>query len=114
MGVLQLYILQYVHEWNLSSVYGQDVTETIGFGQVSDSPKEGEDGVIRIRLEPDTVTMNVSGQVVPLTVAQFMNYTFTTPRTVPESVQMIIDDISDPAERKLPSPSLYKQHCLEA
>ena len=94
----------YFCEWNLSSVYGQDVTETIGFGQVSDSPKEGEPGVIRIRLEPGPVMMNVSGQVVPLTLAQFKNYTFTTPRTVPESVQMIINDITDPAECKLPTP----------
>ena len=101
-------ILQYVYEWNLSSVYGQDVTETIGFGQASDSPKEGESGVIRIRLLPDPVTMNVSGQVVPLTVSQFMNYTFTTPRTIPESVQMAIDDITDPADRKLPTPSFEK------
>ena len=94
--------MYFVCKWNLSSVYGQDVTETIGFGQASDSPKEGEDGVIRIRLLPEPVTMNVSGQVVPLTLSQFMNYTFTTPRTVPESVQMIIDDITDPAESKLP------------
>ena len=57
--------------------------------------------MIRIRLEPEPVTMNVSGQVVPLTLSQFLDYTFTTPRTVPESVQMIIDDITDPAERKL-------------
>ena len=48
--------------------------------------------------------MNVSGQVVPLTLAQFRNYTFTTQRTVPESVQMIIDYITDPAECKLPTP----------
>ena len=52
--------------------------------------------------------MNVSGQVVPLTLSQFMDYTFTTPRTVPESVQMIIDDITDPAECKLPTPSFEK------
>ena len=99
-------------EWNLSSVYGQDVTETVGFGQASDSPKEGESGVIRIRLEPVPVTINVSGQVVPLTLAQFKNYTFTTPRTVPESVQMIIDDITDPADRKLPTSSFDKLTAL--
>ena len=64
--------------------------------------------MIRIRLEPPPVMMNVSGQVVPLTLAQFMNYTFITPRTVPESVQMIIDDITDPAERKLPTSSFDK------
>lgn len=48
--------------------------------------------------------MDVSGQVVPMTVAQFMNYTVTTQRTVPESVQELIDDITDPAESKLTTP----------
>ena len=74
------------------------VTETIGFGQFIDSAQEGESQIVRVRLEPTSISENITGRIVPLTVEQFENYTFTTPRTIPDSVQEAIDAITDPAE----------------
>lgn len=82
-------------------VAGQgDVTENIGFGQEADSVREGEvNKNVRVRLGPAPVNMNVSGRIVPLTLSQYMNYNFSTPRTVPQSVQETVTmNTTDPAE----------------
>ena len=82
------------------------MTENIGFGQPTDSAREGESEQVRIRLEPNAIITNVSGQIVPLSLSQYMDYTFTTPRAVPQSVQSAIDAITshgDPAECELSS-----------
>ena len=80
------------------TAFGQNVIETIGFGQEADDSREGETGSIRIRLRPQPIAVDVSGQVVPLSISQYENYTFATQRTVPQSVQDAINAISDPAE----------------
>ena len=76
------------------------VTENIGFGQVSDTGKEGITDAVKILLEPKPTDVNVSGRIVPLSLSQYMDYNFTTPRTVPQSVQDAINAIVDPAECK--------------
>ena len=81
-------------------VLGQNVIENVGFGQATDSAKEGESEIIRIRLEPDGISETVTGQIIPLSLSQYMNYTFITERTVPQSVIDAITAIEDPAECK--------------
>lgn len=85
--------------FHFPSAFSQNVVENIGFGQPSDSTKEGEsDDFIRIRLEPNSISTDVFGHIVPLSLSQYINYSFITPRAVPQSVQEEIDDIVDPAE----------------
>ena len=80
---------------------GDDVTENIGFGQVADSVLEGETKMARVRLGPEATDVNVFGRIVPLSLSQYMNYNFTTPRTVPPSVEDTITmNTTDPAECK--------------
>ena len=76
------------------------VTENIEFGQVSDTGKEGIRDTVKILLEPKPTNVNVSVRIVPLSLSQYMDYNFTTPRTVPQSVQDAINAIVDPAECK--------------
>jgi hypothetical protein len=83
----------------LPSVLGQHtIIENIGFGQPEDSSKEGESETVRIRLEPDGISQVVMGQIIPLSLSQYEEYTFTTERTVPLSVLDAISDIQDSAE----------------
>ena len=90
--VLQLYTFL------TGAVLAQEVVNEIGFGQASDSGLEGEDDVIDVRRLPELSNVSVSGQIILLTLSQYMNYTFMTPRAVSEAVQMAIDAITDPAE----------------
>ena len=83
------------------SVLGQDVIENIGFGQPTDSAKEGESDMVRIRLEPEGISESVAGQIIPLSLAQYRSYDFVTQRTVPSSVSNAINAIVDPAECKI-------------
>ena len=77
------------------------MTETIGFGQVADSVLEGETKMARVRFGPQATNVNVSGRIIPLSLSQYMNYNFTTPRTVPQSVDdAIAMNTTDPAECK--------------
>ena len=79
-------------------VLGQNVIENIGFGQPTDSAKEGEREIVRIRLEPEGISEVVTGQIIPLSIDQYWNYTFTTERNLPPSVTNAIVDVQDPAE----------------
>ena len=82
-------------------VLGQNVIENIGFGQPTDSAKEGESETVRIRLEPNGISENVTGQIIPLSLSQYENYAFVTERILPSSVIDAINAIVDPAECKL-------------
>ena len=75
----------------------------VGFGQLHDSVLEGEDGdIITIRLTPEPISENITGQVIPLTIKGFISYMSAMGRSIPEAVQTaIMDDIIDPAECKL-------------
>ena len=86
---------------------GQDVIENIGFGQPTDSAKEGESEMVRIRLEPEGISETVTGQIIPLSLTQYKNYEFITHRTLPNSVIDAIDAIEDPAECKLLLFTMY-------
>ena len=77
---------------------GENVIENIGFGQATDSAKEGESEIVRIRLEPNGISENVTGQIIPLSIDQYRNYVFVTERNVPPSVASAVDAVEDPAE----------------
>ena len=79
-----------------------EVTETIGFGQVTDSAREGdaEGNSLTIRLSPLSRDENITGWIVPLTISQYRNYTFVTQRIVSDEVESAINATNDPAERK--------------
>ena len=86
----------------LSASGQQNIIEVIGFGQATDAAKENEEQTLKIRLEPDPVTTDISGHVVPLSIPQYMEYTFTsyTQRTISQDVQVAIGIITDEAECK--------------
>ena len=77
-----------------------EVTETIGFGQVTDSAQEDEGKLLTIRLSPLRQEENITGWIVPLTISQYRNYTFVTQRIVSDEVESAINATNDPAERK--------------
>ena len=75
---------------------------TVGFGQLHDSVLEGEDEDIAIRLLPEFISENITGQLIPLTIKGFISYMSAMGRSIPEAVQSaIMDDIIDPAEGTL-------------
>ena len=86
------------------------MTTEIGFFQLHDSVLEGEDVGIVIRLQPDVISENITGQVIPLTIEHFISYMNDVGRSIPTEVQMAINDITDPAESKILSLSLEKVH----
>ena len=90
-----------------NAVLGQDVIENIGFGQPTDTAKEGESEIVRIRLEPGGISETITGQIIPLSLTQYRNYEFMTHRTLPNSVKDAIDAIEDPAECKLLLLTMY-------
>ena len=93
--------------FHFKSAFSQNVVENLGFGKSAHSAEEGEsDNIVRIRLEPNSISTDVFGHIVPLSLSQYMNYTFTTPRTVPESVQEEINKIVDSAERTFAQSSM--------
>ena len=78
----------------------QNIIEVIGFGQATDAAKEDEDQSLKIRLEPHAITTDISGRVVPLSIPQFENYTYTsyTQRTISQDVEVAIQIVTDEAE----------------
>ena len=77
----------------------QNIIEVVGFGQATDAAKENERQSLKIRLAPGPITTDISGRIVPLSIPQYMNYTFTsyTPRTMSQEVLLAI---TDEAERE--------------
>ena len=67
----------------------------VGFGQLTDTVREGENTDVRIRLGPDAVDFDISGQLVLLEYNEYLNYTFKTSRTVPQMVQDAIIGLSE-------------------
>ena len=78
----------------------QNIIENIGFGQPTDSAKEGDSDMVKIRLEPNSIDTDVSGDIIPLSLSQYRDYISRTQRIVPQSVQAAINSIVDPAECK--------------
>lgn len=78
----------------------QQFIEVIGFGQATDAVKEDEEQSLKIRLEPHAVASDISGRVVPLSIPQFANYSFTsyTERTISQEVEVAIQIVTDEAE----------------
>ena len=81
------------------------VLPEIGFGQLTDSALEGESKLVRIRILPDPLSVNVSGTVVPLTYVEYQNYQFQ--RTLPDPLPLAVQDAlnitgdRDPAESEI-------------
>ena len=64
------------------------------------SAEEGEDAKLKIRLGPNSLESDISGEVVPLSLSQYDNYTFTSfsSRTISAEVENEINMVMDMAE----------------
>ena len=60
---------------------------------------------VSVTLRPSSISADVTGRLVPLTYAQWLNYSVENPRTIPDEVQDALDNIApngvDTAEGKL-------------
>ena len=85
------------------SFVGVAVLPEIGFGQLTDSALEGESKLVRIRILPVTLVVNVSGTVVPLTYVEYENYQFQ--RTLPDPLPIAVQDALNTAGGRDPAES---------
>ena len=79
---------------------GVAVQTVIGFGRLTDTAFEGNNAGLTIRIQPEELTVNVSGRLVPLTYAEYEGYNVQRVLSVAVMEALEIASTRDPAESK--------------